>query len=94
MDRSTGRELMLDFEPPRKAAPDLQAQIEQLITQRGALRHITERSLQAELDQIDGPDGTAHTQADDDDSESDDESSQARQEKLWKVREEMIQKLA
>lgn len=64
-----------------------------MIKQRGALRHISNQTLQVEIDQstdrnvsIEEPNGTG--------VEDDHETSQVRQEKLWKAREEMLQRLA
>ncbi|KIW20822.1 hypothetical protein PV08_01400 [Exophiala spinifera] len=74
------------------SSEDLQSQIQRVVAQKGHFRHITERSLlaqdqgKASLDQS--------TDSENDVQIEDDESQQKRQERLWKRREEMIERLS
>ena len=71
----------------------LQSQIQQVIAQKGHFRHVTESSLLAELHgkrpASDALDAVTQGEAE----AAEDESSQKRQERLWKRREEMLERL-
>lgn len=97
MDQLKIEEISLRFERPQITTPSLQQQIQQLIKQKGALRHITEQSLRTEIDQSAAKDKIPeYDQQGENDGEddSDNEKPQARQERVWKAREDMLQKLA
>lgn len=74
---------------------NLQAQIQQIVSQKGHFRHVTEQSLRVEIlgkKPANNPltaDAPASEQAD----EADDETLQKRQERLWKRRDEMLERL-
>lgn len=91
MSESTSLSLLVPPEPSSKS-PDLQLQIQRIVAQRGHFRHVTERSLHAESqgkfsDLNTGADGIDEAQSDED------EPLLKRQERLWKRREEMIERL-
>jgi hypothetical protein len=71
---------------------DLQSQIQRVVVQKGHFRHVTERSLLAD---IQGKAPTADRDSDrvDEPESEEDESPQKRQERVWKRREEMIERL-
>ncbi len=83
---------------PQKPSPrshDLPAHIQKIVAQKGHFRHVTEQSLRAE---IQGKTPATSSQAQDSlTSEAgppdDEELPQKRQERLWKRREEMIERL-
>ncbi|KAK5223180.1 RNA polymerase II mediator complex subunit [Exophiala xenobiotica] len=72
---------------------DLQSQIQRIVVQKGHFRHVTERSLLAD---IQGKAPTADRDSDrvDEPESEEDESPQKRQERVWKRREEMIERLS
>ena len=80
---------------PSTKAQNLQAQIQQIVSQKGHFRHVTEESLRAEIqDKATNQDPLipdAHLKDTNEDDE--DETPQKRQERLWKRREEMLERL-
>lgn len=101
MSSTTTKEgrLALYFEPEipsQSIKSNLQSQVQQIIAQRGAFRNITEDSLRKEIAQPKVPDtkdGDDDVMESDGEEESDEETVQTRQQKLWKSRDEMLQKL-
>ncbi len=80
---------------PPEAHPtseDLQSQIQRVVVQKGHFRHVTERSLLAEI-QGKAPTADRDTDRVGEPEADEDESPQKRQERLWKRREEMIERL-
>lgn len=76
-----------------ESSEDLQSQIQRVVVQKGHFRHVTERSLLAEglgKAPLDSDKKASH---EDDTQIDDDEPQQKRQERLWKRREEMIERL-
>ncbi|KIW41994.1 uncharacterized protein PV06_05585 [Exophiala oligosperma] len=77
-----------------ESSEDLQSQIQRVVVQKGHFRHVTERSLLAEglgKAPLDSDKKASH---EDDTQIDDDEPQQKRQERLWKRREEMIERLS
>lgn len=83
--------LVIPTEPSTRSE-DLQSQIRRVIAQKGHFRHVTEESLLAE---IHGKAPTVAKEATRDvEAQTDqDDTPQKRQERLWKRREEMIERL-
>lgn len=78
---------------PSSQSQNLQSQIQQIITQKGPFRNVTERSLLADIQgKAPTSDETLSGHQDDETAEEDD-SPQKRQERLWKKREEMLERL-
>ncbi|EXJ96225.1 hypothetical protein A1O1_01351 [Capronia coronata CBS 617.96] len=82
--------------PPEQdsTSQDLQVQIQKIVAQKGHFRHVTEQSL---LAQIRGKaPGSKHNdpQGDGQVEPEEDETPQKRQERLWKSREEMLERLS
>jgi len=73
----------------------LQAQIQQIVTQKGHFRHLTEQSLRVENQGKKSAHDPLTTDAPTSEQENadEDEAPQKRQERLWKRREEMLEKL-
>ncbi|KIV94725.1 hypothetical protein PV10_02463 [Exophiala mesophila] len=90
---SESRTINLPIPPlPASTSPTLQTQIQQVIAQKGHFHKVTEKSLRAEIDgQAESKLVTDSLQKDDQAKE--DESPQARQERIWKSREQMMGQL-
>lgn len=74
---------------------NLQAQIQQIISQKGHFRHVTEQSLRIESHSqksANDPSTTDNPASEEEDTDGDD-SPQKRQERLWKRRDEMLERL-
>ncbi|KIX93929.1 uncharacterized protein Z520_10266 [Fonsecaea multimorphosa CBS 102226] len=78
---------------PSSRPQNLQTQIQQIIAQKGHFRHVTERSLLAEIQgKAPAQDAVQPGQEDDPQPEEED-SPQRRQERVWKRRDEMLERL-
>ncbi len=91
MSQSTSISLLIPSEASL-TSEDLQSQIQRVVVQKGHFRHVTERSLLAEI-QGKAPAADRDTDGVDGPGAEEDESPQKRQERLWKRREEMIERL-
>ncbi|KAK5064367.1 hypothetical protein LTR84_000200 [Exophiala bonariae] len=83
--------------PPEASSQqqNLQAQIQQIVSQKGHFRYVTEQSLRAEKQgqkAVNDPLTTDDPAPEEDVDE--DETPQKRQERLWKRREEMLERLS
>lgn len=94
MESTRVERLALHFDVPHATPPSLEQQIQQLIKQRGAFRHLSSQSLQEEIDQRGGDVDDSGNNDSNVENQDDTEKPQARQERLWQAREEMLQKLA
>ncbi|KIW26576.1 hypothetical protein, variant [Cladophialophora immunda] len=84
--------LLIPPEPSSKPQ-NLQTQIQQIIAQKGHFRHVTERSLLAEIQGTGAAPDTIHAGQKDEPETEEDESPQKRQERVWKRRDEMLDRL-
>ncbi|KIW94610.1 uncharacterized protein Z519_04586 [Cladophialophora bantiana CBS 173.52] len=84
--------LLIPPEPSSKPQ-NLQTQIRQIIAQRGHFRHITERSLLAEIQGKTAAPDAVQAGPEDEPQVEEDDSPQKRQERVWKRREEMLERL-
>ena len=91
MSQSKSVSLLIPSEAPQ-TSEDLQSQIQRVVVQKGHFRHVTERSLLAEI-QGKAPTADKDTDRVDEPGAEEDESPQKRQERVWKRREEMIERL-
>ncbi|KIW71787.1 hypothetical protein PV04_00023 [Phialophora macrospora] len=92
MAESNTISLVIPPEPSSKSQA-LESQIQQIIAQKGHFRHVTERSLLAE---IHGKDVAADATQDGPEEEipaDDDETPQKRTERLWERRNQMLERL-
>lgn len=78
---------------PSSNSQNLQSQIQQIIAQKGHFRHVTQRSLLAEIQGKAPTSDTSQASQDDDPRAEEDETPQKRQERLWKRRDEMLERL-
>ncbi|OAP55220.1 hypothetical protein AYL99_10920 [Fonsecaea erecta] len=80
---------------PPESSPrpqNLQTQIQQIIAQKGHFRHVTERSLLAEIQgKAAVPDATQA--GEEHGSQGEEDSPEKRQERVWKRRDEMLERL-
>lgn len=90
---SESRTINLPIPPlPSSTPPTLQKQIQQVIAQKGHFHKVTEQSLRTEIEgQTEAK--LASNSLQKDDQAPEDESPQARQERIWKSREQMIGQL-
>ncbi|KEF63194.1 uncharacterized protein A1O9_01171 [Exophiala aquamarina CBS 119918] len=75
---------------------NLQAQIQQIVSQKGHFRHVTEQSLRIDIQGKKSANDplTADAPASAQDDKDDDETPQKHQERLWKRRDEMLERLS
>lgn len=83
--------------PPETSSQQqtLQAQIQQIVSQKGHFRHVTEQSLRSENQgqkAVVDPLATSDLALEGEEVDED-ETPQQRQERLWKRREEMLERL-
>jgi hypothetical protein len=83
--------LVIPPEPSAKS-PTLEAQVQQIIAQRGAFRHVTESSILAE-EHGKSSDIDDLVESRDEDEVEEDESAQKREERSWKIKGEMLERL-
>jgi hypothetical protein len=84
--------------PPESSSQQqsLQAQIQQIVSQKGHFRHVTEQSLRAEIQgkkSAHDPLITGSPPTLEQEEPDEDETPQKRQERLWKRRDEMLERL-
>ncbi|KIX06739.1 uncharacterized protein Z518_04715 [Rhinocladiella mackenziei CBS 650.93] len=79
---------------PTSRSQDLQTQIQRITAQRGHFRHVTERSLLAEIQGKASAPDVLDSRREDDAQAEEDEPPQKRRERLWKCREEMLERLS
>jgi hypothetical protein len=92
MAESNTISLVIPPEPSSKSQA-LESQIQQIIAQKGHFRHVTERSLLAEIHGKDiAPDATQDGPEEESLAE-DDETPQKRTERLWERRNQMLERL-
>ena len=78
---------------PSSRPQNLQTRIQQVIAQRGHFRHVTERSLLAEIQgKASAPDAVQADQEGKSQPEEED-SPQRLKERVWKRRDEMLERL-
>ncbi|KAH0842675.1 Mediator of RNA polymerase II transcription subunit 17 [Fonsecaea pedrosoi] len=83
--------LLIPPEPSSKPH-DLQAQIQQIIAQKGHFRHVTQSSLLAEIQgEATAPDAVQVDR--EDEPQAEDDTPQKRQERVWKRRDEMLERI-
>ena len=70
---------------------DLEPRLRQIEAQKGSFRTVTERSLQEDIDKAKL--GHLDVVSESEDSDSEDESPESKQKKLWEAREEMTKQL-
>lgn len=84
--------------PPESSSQQqsLQAQIQQIVAQRGHFRHVTEQSLRVDIQSkksANDPLTTSSPPTLEQEEADEDETPQKRQEHLWKRRDEMLERL-
>ncbi len=93
MPESNTFSLVIPQEPLSKSQT-LESQIQRIISQKGHFRHVTERSLLAEIHgKASAPDTTQVGQEEEPQAEGDD-TPQKRTERLWERRNQMLERLA
>ena len=76
---------------PSLTWPGLEPRVRQIEAQKGSFRTVTERSLQEDIDKARS--GHLDAASESEDSESEDESPESKQKRLWEAREEKIKQL-
>jgi hypothetical protein len=84
--------LVIPPEPSAKSQT-LGSQVQQIIAQRGAFRHVTESSILAEEHIKSSYVDDVFAGQDEVEIEEDDESAQQREERSWKVKGKMLEQL-
>lgn len=84
--------------PPESSSQpqSLQAQIQQIVSQKGHFRHVTEQSLRVEVQGKKSANDRLITGSPpplEEEEADEDETPQKRQERLWKRRDEMLERL-
>jgi precorrin-6x reductase len=77
--------------PPQ--AEDLQAKVQKIVAQKGHFRHVTEQSLLAQIHGKAVAPEEENRRVGESGQADEDETPQKRQERLWKSREEMLERL-
>jgi hypothetical protein len=84
--------LVIPPEPPSKSR-SLEAQIQQIISQKGPFRHVTESSLLAEIHGKTSVPDTTEVDQGNLQPDEEDESPQKQTERLWERRNQMLERL-
>ena len=92
MPESKTISLVIPPESSRKSQT-LESQIQQIISQKGPFRHVTESSVQAEIHGKAAATGAAQDAPDDAPQVEDGETPQKRTERLWERRNQMLERL-
>ena len=84
--------LVIPPEPSPKSQT-LESQIQQIISQRGHFRHVTERSLLAEIHGKAAASDATQAGHDSETQAEEDDTPQKRTERLWERRNQMLERL-
>lgn len=92
MSESKGVSLLIPPQSPLRSQ-DLQTQIQQIVSQKGQFRHVTKQSLRAESQNKATLNEAIQTRHEEERDADEDDTPQKRQERLWKRRDEMLERL-